>query len=94
VTTLQLSGPKAAPAVSKLRADLARVLAPEPQQASVDWYLARCEELRERGRGALAMAYCREAADLGARRPDRYGVARASAVLARLVPGAGREVKP
>jgi hypothetical protein len=93
-TRLQLSGPKAASAVAKLRADLARVLAPEPQQASIDWYFARCDDLRQRGRGALAAAYCREAADLGERRTDRYGVARASAVLTRLDPGAPHEVKP
>ena len=91
---LQLSGPKAAAAVEKLRADLARVLAPEPQQASIDWYFARCDDLRQRGRGALAAAYCREAADLGERRTDRYGVARASAVLTRPDPGARHEVKP
>jgi hypothetical protein len=93
--SLKLSGPKAAPALAKLRADLARVLAPEPQQASIDWYVGRCEDLRQRGRGALAAAYCREAADLGERRTDRYGVARASAVLTRLVAGARHgEAKP
>ncbi len=83
LATLRASGPKATAAVEKLRADVARVLAPEPPKTSIDWYLERCEAHRGAGRRALAAAYCREAADLGARRPDRYGVARAGADLAR-----------
>lgn len=83
---LERAGPKATAEVARLRGEIARVLAPEPAAASIDWYLARCEARRAEGRGALATAYCREAADLGARRPDRHGVARANAELARLEP--------
>lgn len=78
------AGPKAAAEGGKLRAEIARVLTPEPATASINWYLARCEERRAEKRSALAAAYCREAADLGARRSDRHGVARANAELVRL----------
>lgn len=91
---LDRAGPKAAAEVGKLRAEITRVLAPEPPKPSIDWYLARCNERRAEGRSALAAAYCREAADLGARRPDRHGMARANADLARLEPAAARGVKP
>ncbi len=91
---LARAGPQATSEVEKLRADIARVLAPEPAKASIDWYLARCDERRKEGSTALAAAYCREAADLGARRPDRHGVGRATAGLARLDPAAARGVKP
>jgi hypothetical protein len=90
---LERTGPKATAEVGRLRGEIARVLAPEPAAASIDWYLARCEARRTEGRSDLAAAYCREAADLGARRPDRHGVARANAELARLEPAAARGVK-
>ncbi len=91
---LDRAGPKAAGEVGRLRAEVARVLAPEPGKPSIDWYLARCEERRAEGRSALAAAYCHEAADLGARRPDRHGVARANAELVRLEPAAVHGMKP
>jgi hypothetical protein len=91
---LDRAGPKAAAEVAKLRSEIARVLAPEPAKVSIEWYLARCNDRRVEGRSTLAVAYCREAADLGNRRADRHGVARASAELARLQPTAARGVKP
>lgn len=81
---LEHAGPKVAAEAARLRGEIGRVLAPEPSPATVDWYLARCEARHAEGRAALAAAYCREAAALGARRPDRHGVARANATLARL----------
>ncbi len=91
---LERTGPRSSAEVARLRSEIARVLAPEPAASSIDWYLARCEARRAEGRTALAAAYCREAADLGARRRDRHGVARANAELARLEPAVRREVKP
>ncbi len=90
---LTRAGPKVATEAGKLRAEVARVLARETTATTIDWYLARCEARRAEGRAALAAAYCREAAELGARRPDRHGVARANAELVRLEPPApvGRE---
>jgi hypothetical protein len=82
------AGPKTAAAARELRARIDRALAPVPSIASVNWYLARCEERRAQRRSVLAAAYCREAADLGARRPDRHGVAQATAALARPEPAA------
>ncbi len=87
---LDRAGPKVAAEVARLRGEIARVLAPEPSSASIDWYLSRCDARHVEGRGPLAAAYCREAAALGARRPDRHGVARASAALAHLEPAAFR----
>ncbi len=80
------AGPKIAVESAKLRAAIARVLAAQPAPASIDWYLARCAELRSARRFALAAAYCREAADLAARRKDRHGLAQANAELSRLAP--------
>lgn len=91
---LERTGPRSSVEVARLRGEIARVLAPEPAAASIDWYLARCEARRAEGRTALAAAYCREAADLGARRRDRHGVARADAELAHLEPAERRGVKP
>jgi len=88
------AGPKATAEAGKLHAEIARVLATEPTAAAIDWYLSRCEAHRAEGRTALAAAYCREAAELGARRPDRHGVARASAELIRLEPAGPRRREP
>lgn len=85
---LDRAGPRVAGEVARLRAEVARVLAPEPAQTAIDWYLARCEARHAEGRPALAAAYCREAAELGVRRADRHGVARATASLAHLAPAA------
>ncbi len=94
LTGLERAGPKGAAEIEKLQRELARVLAPEPAKASIDWYLARCEARRAGGRSILAAAYCREAAELGARRPDRHGVARANADLSRVEPAAANGAKP
>ncbi len=80
------AGPKAVAEAAKVRVEIARALSPEPSAAAIDWYLARCEQRRAGGRSVLAAAYCREAADLGARRPDRHGVASANAQLVHLAP--------
>lgn len=93
LSELGRAGPKAAAEAEKLHVEIARVLSPEPAAASIDWYLARCEEQRVAQRNALAAAYCREAASLGARRLDRHGVARASAELAHLDASAPRGVR-
>jgi hypothetical protein len=66
------AGPKVAEQAGKLRAQVAAALAGEPSTASIDWYLARCAEHRRAGRGIVAAAFCKEAAGLSARRPDRY----------------------
>jgi hypothetical protein len=84
LSDLRRAGPRAAAQAEKLHAEIDRVLAPEPATASIDWYLARCEERSVQRRTALAAAYCGEAAVLGARRTDRHGVASANAKLARL----------
>ena len=86
------AGPKVAAEIGRLRAEIVRVLAPAPAVASLDWYASRCEQRRAEGRVALAAAYCREAVELGGRRPDRHGVARASAALTHLEPASLREV--
>jgi len=83
------SGPRIAEQAAKLRASIAAELAKEPSRGAVDWYLARCAGLRQAGRELLARAYCREAAGLGARRADRYGVAEAAAGSGRSAPVAG-----
>jgi hypothetical protein len=83
---LDRAGPKVAAEVARLRGEIARVLSPQPAPASVDWYQARCEARYGEGRAALGAAYCREAAELGGRRPDRHGVARANGVLVRFEP--------
>ena len=90
---LDRAGPKAAAEAGRLRAEIARVLSPEPATAAIDWYLARCEVRRSEGRSALASAYCREAFELGARRADRHGVARATAGLAHVEPASTHGAK-
>lgn len=62
---------------TRLRGQLAALLAGEPPRDAISWYLARCEEQGRRGRAASARAYCEEARVLGERRADRYGVAHA-----------------
>lgn len=83
------SGPRAAAEAARTRAAIAAELAREPPQASVDWYVARCAARRDEGRPLLAGAYCREAVELAGRRPDRYRLAEAAALLAAL-PGAAQ----
>ena len=86
---LERAGPRVSAEVAALRAEVGRVLAPEPPAVSIDWYLARCEAKRDAARPALAAAYCREASGLGARRTDRHGVSRAAALLAELARAPG-----
>jgi len=81
------AGPRVTEQAARMRAAIALELTNEPPQASVDWYLARCSDRRAAGRLGLAAAYCREAADLAARRQDRYRLAEASSLLATLPAG-------
>lgn len=81
------SGPRIREEALKLRSRVATVLDGEPSKATVDWYLARAKEARER-RPRLAASYLREATGLAGRRPDRYRKAEADAALARA--GVGR----
>lgn len=78
------SGPRVARQAAEARAGIAAVLRGEPPVKSVDWYSARCEALEREGRRVLARAFCEEAAALGSRRADRYGVGAAEAILRRL----------
>jgi hypothetical protein len=66
------SGPKIAEQAAKVRAGISAALAKEPSRAAIDWYLSRCAERRGEGQAVLAAAYCREAASLAERRPDRH----------------------
>lgn len=86
------SGPRIAEQAARLRADLAAALKEEPSTATVDFYVARCTDLRRDGRGALAAAFCTEAVELAGRRKDRYRRDEARALLARIAPSA--EVRP
>ena len=78
------SGPRIAEQASKTRAAIGTELAKEPAQPTIDWYLARCAERREGAQPILAAAFCREAAGLAERRPDRYRLSEAAAQLASL----------
>ncbi|WP_242342307.1 hypothetical protein [Anaeromyxobacter terrae] len=72
------AGPPLREQATRLRGELAAVLAGEPPRDAIAWYLARCEEQARRGRASSARAYCEEARALGERRADRYGVATAA----------------
>jgi hypothetical protein len=87
------SGPLVSAQAAKLRAAIASELAEAPPTASIDWYLERCAERRAR-RPALAAAYCREAAALAKRRPDRYREGEAAARLSSLETSAQPGVAP
>ena len=78
------SGPRIAEQAAKSRAAIAAELATEPPQATIDWYLARCGELRGASRPALAIAFCGEAAGLAQRRRDQYRLPEAAAQLSSL----------
>ena len=76
-------GPAMAEQATRTRAAIAEILKAEPSKETVDWYLARCQDLA-RDRPFLAAAYCGEASGLGRRRADGYGRADADAALAPL----------
>jgi hypothetical protein len=79
------AGPRIGELARQVRADIAAALASPPSRAAIDWYLARCDD-NAAGHAALARAQCEEAAALGARRADRYGVAEAHSRAERLKP--------
>jgi tetratricopeptide (TPR) repeat protein len=78
------TGPRVGGHASRIRGDIAAMLAKEPPRDAVDWYLERSDARARAGRAGLASAFAREARALGARRSDRYGMAEAEA---RLSPG-------
>jgi hypothetical protein len=87
------AGPRIADQAARMRAAIATALAGEPSREAIDWYHSRCQAAGEASRPALAVATCREAADLAGRRRDAYRRAEALARLERLEKtraGAGR----
>lgn len=78
------AGPRIGELGARMRAEIAAALAAPPSHAAIDWYLAGCDESAAAGHAVLARAQCDEGAALGARRPDRYGVAEARARVERL----------
>lgn len=83
------SGPRIAEQAARVRTAIARALAGEPAPATIDFYVGRCIALRAEGRAVLAVAYCREAAGLAARRRDRYRLDDANGALVQLEGAAG-----
>jgi hypothetical protein len=55
------SGPKLAEQSAQIRAELAAKLGQPATPAAMEWYRARCAELRRAGRQVVADAHCREA---------------------------------
>lgn len=83
-------GPHVSAQAARVRGDIARALASEPSHTVIDWYLARASEAQAAGRDALAARYRAEAANLAARRADRYREAEARAAPAPTAAGGGR----
>jgi len=77
------AGPRIGGLAAKVRASIAAVLASEPSQASIDWYLSRCASEKKANRTVLSGAYCREASGLSKRRSDRYRLAEGEAGMPR-----------
>ena len=75
------SGARLAAEAERSRAQLRTVLSEIPQPAVVDWYLVRGKALVSQNRRALATLYFNEAAALGQRRSDHYGVAEAQKLI-------------
>ena len=75
-------GPGMSEQAARTRAAIAAILRSEPSTETIDWYLARCTGAGS-ARPRLAAAYCKEAADLAARRSDAYGKARAKEGLSQ-----------
>jgi hypothetical protein len=73
------AGPRIAGLAGDVRAKAAAALAPEPTRETIDWYVTRCTAERQVKRAVLGAAYCREAAGMGKRRPDRYRLPEAEA---------------
>ena len=63
-------GPKITGEVASLRRDVAAQRAQSPADDVIAGHARRCAELRVQKRSALADAYCRESAALGARRAE------------------------
>ncbi len=78
------AGPRIGEHARKMRAAIEGLLASEPSQDALDWYLARCDAARRGGHALLARAYCEEAAGLASRRRDGYRRSEALASLANL----------
>jgi hypothetical protein len=84
-------GPGMSEQAAQTRSAIAAILQAEPSTGTVDWYLARCTGAEASRRPLLAAAYCAEAVELAARRPDGYGRARAAEGLSQAQrKGAGR----
>lgn len=82
------TGPRIAEQARQIRREIAAAVPAEPPKDSVDWYLAKAAERAAAGKPLLARVFAVEARALGAGRIDRYGVAEAEAVLAKLPPAA------
>ena len=69
-------GPRIAAEVASLRREIAAQRPRAPAADVIAWYTGRCTALREKNRALLASAYCREGADLAARRAKLSGTAK------------------
>jgi hypothetical protein len=77
------AGPRLAPQLKTLRAEIRDALQPAQLEAAIDRRLARAAELQAT-RPALALAYAEEAAGLAVRSPSRHRQAEAATLAARL----------
>jgi tetratricopeptide (TPR) repeat protein len=88
------AGPKIAGQASKVRGDLASLLAKAAPPGALDWYHARGVDALNGNQPALAAAYFEEAIDWAATRRDAYRLGEAKDGLARaraaLVPAGPR----
>ena len=66
------AGPKIAELAAKIRAQIAEYFKEAPTHQTVDFLIQRAEAAAAQHRGSLAAAYFAEAAELAARRSDRY----------------------
>lgn len=66
-------GPRIATEVAGLRREIAAQRPRAPTADVIAWYAGRCAALQAKNRVLLATAYCREGADLEARRAERSG---------------------
>jgi hypothetical protein len=79
----QQPGPRMAAQATKIRGELAPLLAAAPAKGTIDWYLARGAEAVQTDKPLLAAYYFDEAVRLGALRSDGYRWAEAAAALER-----------
>jgi tetratricopeptide (TPR) repeat protein len=77
------AGPRLAPQLKTLRAEIRDALQPAQLDTAIDRRLARAAELQAT-RPALALAYAEEAAGLATRSPNRHRQAEATTLAARL----------